>query len=284
MKNNIVQAERSQLAQVTEAEIDVMVATANRYPRDLDQFEKDAITAACATQETALSMTYSLPARKAGDKPITGKSVRLAELCVGLYRNLRVQVRAQEPNQTDRLVSAQAGAMDLERNSAVVVEKHRRITKSDGTRYNDDMVAMTMAAASAIAYREAVFKIIDPIRMDRIYRAVQSSQLGDPAKIAQIAQAALKFFTSEAVGLTEQEMLKLVDKKLLTDLTLEDLRTLNGFKVAIDKEGTLTPQTLRDTARGVIPALDLSDLSDAEVASTNDAKVEPKAKAPKGAK
>ena len=279
--SNIVKAQpmdRTALAQSMEVEIDIMVNTANRFPRDLDKFESAAIAAATTSQATAEAMTYSLPARKAGDKPITGRSVKLARLLVPLYKNLRIAVRASEPAPGDRLITASAGAMDLENNVIVTADKHRRITKSDGTRYNDDMVTMTMSAASAIAYREAVFSIIDPVRLETIYKAVLKAQLGDPAKIAQLITLATNYFTGDKIGLKVEEMCKLVDKDAPSDLTLEDLRSLNGFKVAIDA-GELSIETLVQTARGtLVPSLDLDDLDEATTTATNDAKVPAKPK------
>ena len=253
MGQQMIAPETTALAQVTSAEIDVQIATARRFSRDKAEVVKLGCEAVSRSQEVAAAMTFTLPRLDKEGRPITGKSVRLAEVLATVYGNLRVSVRAQEPAPGDRFVAAQAAAMDLENNTVVVVEKHRRITGSDGRRYNDDMIGMTIAAASAIAFREAVFKIADPMVVSAIYDKAQAVALGDPSKVAAYREKALLFFGS--LGFSPQDVYSMVGIKQAANahgdlLTLAHLRTLNGIKVAL-ADGDTTVEDIRATISGV---------------------------------
>lgn len=264
MSRALVPAERGHIAQTVSAEIDVQIATAHAYPRDVANFEKRAIALSCSSVETARSMTYELPSRKKDangkeEKPITGKSVKLADLLAPLYGNLRVKIASQEPGFADRMASATAMACDLETNYAIEITKHRRITTRGGDRFSDDMVAMTLAAAGAIAKRDAVFAVISSDSLDRIYKACQQKALGDLSAIKTYISMAFAFFSSDKGGkLTMEEMCMLVDKTDPETLTLEDIRSLGGFKQAIE-DGVLDVATLQARARGL--ELNVEDLT-----------------------
>lgn len=276
-KPALVQVERTALAQVTQAEIDMQVSTAKSYPRDLAEVQKQIVAAACISQESAQAMTYELPPRKNKEGKIvriTGKSVRLAEIVAQVYGNLHVAVRSSEPGPGDRTVSAVATAWDLETNTRIGVEKSRRITNSEGFRYNDDMIVMTMSAASSIAYRDVIFKVANSTYVEAAYKVIRDRALGDPAKLAEARQLCLEKYAADPLKLTEAEMCRLVQRKALGELTLEDLRSLAGFLTGLN-EGTVTADILIAQARGL--ELDIADLVDeAGVKAENDAKGGPK--------
>ena len=136
-------------------EIDIQVATARRFPRSLAQFKKDALEMVTLDEDTAASCFYSIP--RAG-KFIEGKSVRLAEIAASAYQHIVIGVRILEED--DKFIYAEGVAWDLQRNYKVIKPSRRRITTKNGTRYNDDMIAVTANAAASIAFRNAVFACI----------------------------------------------------------------------------------------------------------------------------
>ena len=110
------------LESMFKAEIDMSIATARKYPRQLSSVKKDMISFATLDQETAEGCFYSLPR---GGKTIQGPSVRLAEIAVSCYGNIRAGSRILQcvtdgPNPH---VLVQAEAMDLERNITINIDR-----------------------------------------------------------------------------------------------------------------------------------------------------------------
>ena len=84
------------IAQITGAETDMQIATAKRYPRELEKFKKNVELQVTADIETAMSMGYKLERedKETGEKKdIIGPSVRFAEVCALAWGNLRVGTR-----------------------------------------------------------------------------------------------------------------------------------------------------------------------------------------------
>ena len=67
----------SSLELIQRAEIDMQIATAKRYPRDLAKVKRKMLDFATLDEETAESCFYSVPR---DGKTIQGPSVRLAEI------------------------------------------------------------------------------------------------------------------------------------------------------------------------------------------------------------
>jgi len=106
------------LESISRAEIDVAISTARRYPRQLSTVKKNMLSFATLDQETAESCFYTLPR---GGKNIQGPSIRLAEIAVSCYQNLRAGSRILQTVTTgdNPHVVVQAVAMDLENNIQV---------------------------------------------------------------------------------------------------------------------------------------------------------------------
>jgi hypothetical protein len=99
---------------IQRAEIDMQIATAKRYPRDLSKVKKRMLDFATLDEETAESCFYTLPR---DGKTIQGPSVRLAEIAVACYQNIRVASRVIAND--GRVITAQAACLDLENNTLV---------------------------------------------------------------------------------------------------------------------------------------------------------------------
>lgn len=221
------------IGSITKAETDVQVATAKEYPRDLAAFRKNLLMMATVDEETAKSCGYSLPR---ADKEITGPSVRLAELALQQFGNIRVATRLVEVG--EKTLTAQAYGWDLENNTAVSTETTRRITKRNGKRYDDDMVVVTGNAAKAIALRNVVFKLIPWSLIKETYDATVQIAGGTPEQIQGRFANALTYF-EKTYKVNEEALLKLVKKKSRADLTTLDIATLEGTHQAL-KDGTAT--------------------------------------------
>ncbi len=132
------------------AEIDMQVSTAKKYPRpDPSAIKKKMESFATMDEETAESCFYSLPR---DGKTIQGPSVRLAEIAVACYGNLRAASRviandgrrqrlsgevAEEPKPVLRVLAdvvLRAEAFDLVGGSQAFKEWARKLKPDDAIR------------------------------------------------------------------------------------------------------------------------------------------------------
>lgn len=219
------------LEAVTRGEIDIQIATAKRFPRSITAFKRQAEELATLDEATAATMFYRLPR---GRKTIEGPSVRMAEVVAYAWGNLRVDARIAGEGETT--VTAVGTAFDLERNVAVRSEVTRRITDSNGVRYNVDMIAVTKNAACSIAFREAVFKAVPRALYLEVVEQAKLAAIGKAKTMEERRDAAFGWFVK--AGVDPARVLAHLGRKGLQDVTVDDLVTLTGYKTAI-KDGEL---------------------------------------------
>lgn len=225
-----------QSAQVMRIEIDSAVATAKQYPRDVKQCRKDLIEYATMDDETAAACSYSLP--RSG-KDISGPSVRMAELAVMAFGNIRAGFRIT--NIDDKYVTAEGVAKDIEKNTEALSQAVVRITNKDGQRYNDDMIQVAQMAAGAKAYRNAVFKIIPAAFINQALHAAQAHS--EKAANVNLKEAVPKVFEAfEKYHVKRDQILQYFKVDNQDQLTGTHVVKLQSFFQAI-KEGT-DPKTI----------------------------------------
>lgn len=179
MENDIIEIKQAEmLAGITRSEIDIQIATAKQYPRDLNTVLNKIATYATMDRETAEDCFYVLRRKDANgnDNTIEGLSIRMAEIIAGAWGNLRVQTRII--GNDGRKITAQAVCHDLETNFAVCKTVDRRITTKTGKTYSDDMQVVTGNAAASIAFRNAVLAVIPKAVTKRVINEVKQVALG----------------------------------------------------------------------------------------------------------
>lgn len=227
------------LAVMSREEMDVQIATAKRFPRSIVEFKRMAEEMATLDEETAASMFYVLP--RAG-KRIEGPSVRLAEIVGSAWGNVRYDGRVVEVQ--ERYVIAQGTCLDLERNTGARVEVRRRITNKDGRRYDDDMIGVTANAAVSIALRQCIFKVVPFAYIKSIYEKSKEVAVGKGLTMEQRRNRAMEWFGK--VGAKPEDLFKILERKGLEDLTVDDLIALQGMKNAIMEGETTWEKMWRD--------------------------------------
>jgi hypothetical protein len=215
--------------------IDVQIATAKTYPRNLKRAVDNSIAIVTMDQETASTCTYSLPR---GGKPVTGPTVHLAKVLAQQWGNLRCEAKVVEIGQ--KQITSQAVAFDLENNLAIKVEVKRSIMSKTG-RFNDDMITMTGNAANAIALRNAILAVIPRAVVDKVYNEAKRTITGDLSDQTKLLAKRKKVFDGfkETYALTEQEILSEIGKAAIEHVTQDDLVVLIGIGQAI-KDGETT--------------------------------------------
>ncbi|MBU6247116.1 MAG: hypothetical protein KGN77_05115 [Xanthomonadaceae bacterium] len=223
----------------TKAEFDVAVATAHRYPRSLTRFRTQALTMATIDAEVAASCYYRLSRQgRDGAKTIEGPSVRFAEIVANAYGNLKFGARIIEIGEKE--VVAQGVCHDLEANVSTSTEVRRRITTKNGSRFGDDMIAVTCNAACSLALRNAIFKAVPFALAKPIYEQAKRVAVGDAKTLAERRSKCLAAFT--AIGIEPKRIFAKLGIAGSDEITLAHVEDLIGTHTAI-KDGELDPDT-----------------------------------------
>jgi hypothetical protein len=93
------------------AEVDTQITTAKRFPRNLHTFKQQALAMATFDEETASGCFYAL---RRDQKPIEGPSIRLAEIVLSAWGNIRADAKVIAVGEKD--LTAEAMTWDLEKN------------------------------------------------------------------------------------------------------------------------------------------------------------------------
>jgi hypothetical protein len=158
METNVEIIEPSASVQLQRAETESQIDIAKRYPRDIIKIKAKVLSYATCDEETAKSCFYSKPVDNKGTL-VTGPSIRLAELVAASFQNIRYGSRVIDI--TDKWVTVQGSAIDLENNIAYQTEVKRSIWSDKGNyRYSQNLIETTTKAAGAIAIRDAIYKVI----------------------------------------------------------------------------------------------------------------------------
>tara|TARA_Y100000310_G_scaffold300133_1_gene335560 strand:- start:94 stop:909 length:816 start_codon:yes stop_codon:yes gene_type:complete len=260
--------EPSALEAIERAQIDMQIATARKYPRALSEVKNRMLGFATLDEETAAACFYTLPR---DGKTIQGPSVRLAEIAVASYQNIRAGARVIAND--GKNITAQGVCHDLENNVAVSVEVKRRITSKMGRTFSDDMQTVTGNAACAAAFRNAVFKVVPGALIKPVYEQAMKVAQGDATTLGQRRDKALEAF--QKMGIQPEQILERLERDAVEDITLKDLQTLIGLHTAIKDGDTSLDESFPPTKRS--PLFKLGEDEEAEA----DAGLAPKGKGAK---
>lgn len=226
------------IAAIQKSEVEAQLDAAHKYKRRISPFIDDAKSMIARSQDIAATCFYSLPRQ---GKQIMGPSVRLAEIAASAYGNLHVGARPLDVGPTDTEVVSQGVAWDLQKNLRVTMETRRRITDKNGRRYSQDMIIMTQNAASAIAMRNAVFKVIPRAYIDELYEHARSVAVGDVRAIGERRRTVVGKLLR--MGATEDRIMAKVQRRDVEEITAEDIETLIGIGTSIhDGSSTVEEQ------------------------------------------
>ena len=233
--NEIIQVQQADMLQaINRSEVDIQIATAKQYPRDIQGSLNNILTIATLNEKTAADCFYAL--RKGGEV-IEGVSVRLAEIIAGSWGNLRVQTRII--GNDGKTITAQGVCLDLQTNYAASVEVKRRITDKHGRTYSEDMQVVTGNAASAIAFRNAILKVVPKALTDSIVEEIRRVAIGKSKDIETSRKNMVDYFGK--LGVTKEQLLAYLKVSSMEDVDAKMVFELRGLANAL-KEGSTTLQ------------------------------------------
>jgi len=222
----------SNMAVITKVELDTAIATAKAYPRDIKTFVAEAKSIVASSEKIAASCMYTLKrksynkdTRKEEENIIKGASVRLAEIAFSCYGNLKAATRLVSND--GKMVKVEAAIIDLQKNNTFSAEQARNILKTDGKPYSNDMQVLTINAASAVAFRNAVFKAIPKSFIDELYSEAENIVQGDDQTLPQRREKMIEEFAK--INISIEKVLKYVKKKTIEEITVKDMPILIGI-------------------------------------------------------
>ena len=265
------------LSTVDSGEINQQIATAKKYPRIISDFRREAYSLVTLDEETAAACIYALPRGKEKDadghwvpKIIRGPSARFAEIIGYSWGNCRIGARVV--GEEDEFVTAQGMFFDLEKNVAISYEVKRRITDSNGKRYNADMIGVTANAACSIGLRNAVLKGIPKALWKGLLAAAEQTITG---KIETLNDRRTKLVDKfKPFSVTPPMVCEALGLQGTSDIGLDHLVTLQGMLTALQdgdssvetmfgKKSTAGPKT--DKATMTVPVTDQNGKQTGEV-------------------
>lgn len=239
----------SALPEIIKAEIDMQISTARAYPRSLKVFSDKATSLATFSEEVAESCSYAVP--RAG-KSIEGASVRLAEIVVSSYGNIRSGARVIAND--GKSITAQGICHDLESNYCATVEVKRKITDKYGKTFTEDMQIVTGNAACAIAFRNAVFKVVPFALVQPIYDKAKEVAKGTVETLVKRRKKAVAYFND--AGIKDIQICDALEIQKIEDIDLDKLSTLSGMRSSV-KNGETTFALLFEKKNKTINVEDL---------------------------
>ena len=233
------------LEAINRSEIDMQIATARRFPRDVEQAKKRIMSLACQDKNIAYNCFYHLErTEKKQDEHgqwrdtktvIEGLSVRMAEIIATSWGNLRCAARII--GNDGKQITAQGVCHDLETNVAISVENNRSIVNKQGKTYSQDMQIVTGNAACAIAFRNAVLKVVPKVVIGNIIQQKAREEIQQRGIPEQWRDCVAAF---QKMGVKESELLDwLGEGRTRADIVADDIMRLGGVYTAI-QEGTTT--------------------------------------------
>lgn len=240
MTEVITVSNSASLEALNRSEVDIQVATAHKFPRDINKSKEQIVSLACMDEDVAYNCFYHLERTdKNGNKVvIEGPSVRLAEIIATSWGNLRVAARII--GNDGKTITAQGVCHDLESNVAISVENKRSIVTSKGYTYSEDMQVVVGNAAAAIALRNAICKVVPQALIKSCVNEIQTKALEHIKKTGTVEMwNKWLAYMQTTYKLTERQILDYLGRATAAEVTNDDLMKLSGAYQAIN-EGTTT--------------------------------------------
>lgn len=234
---------------ITRSQVMTQVDVAKRHPRSVAHFQGQLESLACKTQGIAQSCFYMLPGRGGSNKPISGPSIRMAEIMAASWGNLQVSTMLVDIG--DTMVTVRATVWDMQSNVACSEEYIAPIVGKNNRRYSNDMIGTTIRAAMKKALRNAIFTVVPKAYYEAIKEKIQLTAIGQIKDLGATVRAALKWWLDNH-KITEQQILRTLRRENIDQIDASDILALRGFTTAVKED----PDRLHDIFE---PAKDQTD-------------------------
>lgn len=216
----------------TRGEFMTQVDVAKRYPRSVAAFKRDMTTMATMTKEIASSCMYLLPGRGDRGKPISGPSIRMAEIMATAWGNLRMKaglVAIEEQN-----VIVTATVWDMERNMAHTEELTASIMSKYG-RYKPEMITVAIRAAQKKCLRNAILAVVPRAYYEEVKDKIVKVAAGTEKDLKKAA-ADMVAYLKATYQVTDAQVLAVLRRETVDEITAEDLAIIRMYVTSIKEE------------------------------------------------
>ena len=211
-----------------DAALDPGILTAKSFPRNIVQCVQNVISIIKSDEDLASSCYYSLPPGKGQEKGFQGPSVRLADMFCYQWGNLEAGTRVVSND--GKQIVVEGFAYDLEKNNRISVQISKSILYKNGQTYTNTMQATTIAAAQAIAYRNAIFKVIPFMYIDKVCKMAMD-EVASMAKNIEYVEKAIK--SLEKYNVMPMQVLGYFNKQTLKELTTAEIQEMIGIGISL---------------------------------------------------
>ena len=192
--------------------------------RNVKECIKNLKKLATVDVNTALSCYYTIISE---GKPVTGVSVRFAELVVYCWGNITAGARIID--KSERHIIIEGFAKDNETNNESTVQLLQPIINSNGSLMNDSTRTTKSNATSSIAYRNAVFKIIPSAVLHSAETHITNYIIKNYD--VDIEKDVTKFF--EEKGISKEELIEKLKLSENYSIDIRQIMFLVGVKNAL---------------------------------------------------
>ena len=236
--------EQSALAvDLAAVEIDRLIATAHRFPRNLEVVRDQLDQIVCFDEASADNAVYALP--RAG-KAIVGPSIGFANALAGAYGNCWDDSRWLYTDRKEKIVVGGGVFVDFQSNRRVTMSEQRRIVDSKGRLFSDDMIVVTSKAAGAIARRNAILAGIPRPLWHPIYDKALRIVRGTEEQLVDRRDRAVRSLA--AFGITPALIFAYLGVRELKEIGIEHIPTLRGMFQQL-RDGSVTVEEMFDPRR-----------------------------------
>lgn len=236
-------SEQTLAVDLARAEIDQQIATAHRFPRNIDVVERKIAQLVLRDEATAARCVYALP--RAG-KPIVGPSIGFMRIVANCWGNCRIFAEPTYIDRAAKMVYARGAFLDLETNVTAAVSVSRRISDKSGRLYNDDMIAVTQQAAVSIAFRNAVRAGTSEGLWYPIYERALYIVRGTEETLPERREKAIKLLAN--FGVDPAKVFMFLQIKGINEIKVDHLPTLRGMFTAL-QDGSVSADEMFDPRR-----------------------------------
>ncbi len=139
-------------------------------------------------------------------------------------------------------VVVEGWCLDLETNTRVSHEVSRGILTREGTSYTTDMQNMTIAAASAIAFRNSIFKTIPRVFLDQALQTAMNMAVMTSGQEEFENKRQNMFEYLERIGVRLANIFAFFGKSSIQEFDVEDMRVIYGVRTSIKRVLSRTPR------------------------------------------
>jgi hypothetical protein len=231
MQNRVEIVPPSALEALNRAEVDIAIATAKRWKRDVADSIKMCRELALRSPQIAQTCNYAVPR---GGKMLVGPSVHFARIVAYSWGNATALSRVVG---CDRANAHLQGVFhDLQTNLRIGIEMDWPVQapKTETPERWADQMNLAKRAGGAVALRTAIFNVIPMALFLDIAEKAKQVAVGSGKSFEDSRAAAIAAF--KAIGVTQAQIYKLLERGGLESITTDDLIYLHGILVSIQEK------------------------------------------------